>query len=233
MNIRSKLALGLSVSTALLSTAFRQAWPLAVWALTFLPLAWILLLKRWRMAGIYLLLGCISHLDHVSALDPLMLRCPWPVLLFLIILQYLLPGITIGYLIVQNTSISEYLNGLSRMHVPAGITLATSVIFRFIPTIGAENTGIRQAMRMRGLGGLKALRHPLQHLNYRLTPLLLSTSRIGDELSMASLCRGLSTSRKRTSYAHDELCLFDWLVISLSALLLLLWLASLFHAASQ
>ncbi|MGI6579154.1 MAG: energy-coupling factor transporter transmembrane component T [Saccharofermentanales bacterium] len=227
MNIRSKLAIGLSVSTVMVNAPFRQAWPFLVWVLTAVPLVWTLFLKRWRMAGTYILILFFSLIDHVPALDPLTMYLPWPVRLFLTILQLLLPGITIGFLIIQTTSISEYINGLSRIHIPTGITLATSVIFRFIPTIRAENAGIKQALRMRRLTGLKALRHPLRILNYRLTPLLLSTARIGDELSMASLCRGLNTGRERTSYESDNLRFYDWILIILSCLLLLLWLITL------
>ncbi|MGI6463362.1 MAG: energy-coupling factor transporter transmembrane component T [Candidatus Scatomorpha sp.] len=222
MNIRSKLALGLSISTAIITPSFRQAWPILVLALSALPSLWMLLLKRWRMAGIYILILFFSYIDYFPVFD--FLRLPWPILLFFTIVQYLLPGVAIGLLIMQTTSISEYLNGLKRMHIPAGFALSTSVIFRFIPTIRSENDGIKQALRMRGLSGLKALRHPLNYFNCRLVPLLLSAFRVADELSMASLCRGLSTTRERTSYEHDNLRFFDWIIISLSGLLILLWL---------
>ncbi len=222
MNIRSKLAAGLSISTAIITPSFRMACPILVLALSALPSLWMLLLKRWRMAGIYILILFFSYIDYFPVFD--FLRLPWPILLFFTIVQYLLPGVAIGLLIMQTTGISEYLNGLKRMHIPAGFALSTSVIFRFIPTIRSENDGIKQALRMRGLSGLKALRHPLNYFNYRLVPLLLSTFRVADELSMASLCRGLSTTRERTSYEHDNLRFFDWIIISLSGLLILLWL---------
>jgi len=174
------------------------------------------------MAGSYILILFFSYIDYFPVFD--FLRLPWPILLFFTIVQYLLPGVAIGLLIMQTTGISEYLNGLKRMHIPAGFALSTSVIFRFIPTIRSENDGIKQALRMRGLSGVMALRHPLKYFNYRLVPLLLSTFRVADELSMASLCRGLSTTRERTSYEHDNLRFFDWIIISLSGLLILLWL---------
>ncbi|NMA17187.1 MAG: energy-coupling factor transporter transmembrane protein EcfT [Clostridiaceae bacterium] len=230
MNIRSKLAIGITIPTVMLSAPFRQAWPVLVWLLSALPLIWMLFLKRWRMAGIYILVMFLSHIERIPALEPLSLHLPWPILLFLTILQLCTPGIAVGILILQTTSISEYINGLSRMRIPAGITLATSVIFRFFPTIRAENIGIKRALRMRRLTGLKALHHPLKFFNYRLTPLLLSTSGIGDELSMASLCRGLSTERKRTSYESDNLRFYDWIIIVLSGLLILLWLVTLLVA---
>jgi energy-coupling factor transporter transmembrane protein EcfT len=233
MNIRSKLALGLSISTVMIGTPFRRSWPLLAGALILLPLVWLLLIKRRRQAAIYVIILFLSHIDHIPALAPLAAHLPWPILLFLTLLQYLLPGMTIGFLIVQTTNMSEYINGLRRMHIPTNIALATSVIFRFIPTIRAENAGIKRAMRMRGLTGLKALRHPLQSLNYRLAPLLLTTSRIGDELSMASLCRGLSASRKRTSYESDRLRSSDWLIIALCALLILLWMIALLIAPGK
>ncbi len=227
MNIRSKLALGLSVSTLMLSPSFRRAWPLLTCFLTALPLAWILSLKRWRMALVYCLILALCYLDRLPGLAHVYRHLPWPVLLVLSILQQLLPGMTLGLLIIQTTSISQYMNGLRRLRIPAGPALATSVIFRFIPTIREENAGIKQALIVRGWTGFKAWRHPIDLLNYRLAPLLLSTSRIADELSMASLCRGLSTERERTSYPSDDLHLFDWLLITFSGLLILLWLGTL------
>lgn len=227
MNIRSKLAIGLSISTVMVSAPFRQTWPFLVWILTALPLVWMLFLRRWRMAGFYILILFISYIDRIPALVSFTSHMPWPILLFLTIVRQVAPGFAIGLLIIRTTSISEYINGLSRMHIPAGFTLATSVIFRFFPTIRAENAGIKRALRMRRLTGLKALRHPLQFFNYRLTPLLLSTAGIGDELSMASLCRGLSTSRERTSYESDRLRFYDWIIIVLSGLLIIFWLITL------
>ena len=225
--------MGLSVSTVLLSSTFRRTWPLFIIGLSVLPSIWMLLLKRWRMAGVYILMLFLSYIANIPAFDSFTIYLPWPILLFLTILQYVLPGITIGMLIMQTTGISEYLNGLNRLRVPAGFALATSVIFRFIPTIRHENAGIKRALRMRGLGGRKAFRHPLRFFNYRFVPLLLSTFRIADELSMASLCRGLSTARKRTSYESDNLHLFDWVVIILSGLLLIFWVITLAVATKK
>jgi energy-coupling factor transporter transmembrane protein EcfT len=233
VNVRSKLAAALSISTVMVSAPFRRAWPVLVWILTALPLIWILSLKRRRMAGLYVVVLLLSFLNRIPALNPLTRHFPWPILLFLTISRQLTPGIVTGLLIIRTTSISEYINGLNRMHIPAGLTLATSVIFRFIPTIRTENAGIRRALRMRRLTGLKALRHPLKFLNYRLTPLLLSASGIGDELSMASLCRCLSTGRERTSYEDDNLRFYDWIIIILSGLLILLWLITLLIAPGK
>ena len=165
MNIRSKLAIGICVSTLMISPSFRRAWPLLALGLSLLPLLWMLRLKRWRMAGGYALLWLISYMDCIPVFDFLTRQLPWPILLFLTIVQYLLPGISMGVLIAQTTAIGEYINGMKRMHIPAGIALATSVIFRFIPTIRSENEGIKRAMRMRGLSGLKVLRHPIKYFN--------------------------------------------------------------------
>lgn len=227
MNIRSKLALALAISTVMLSNNFRLHFPILTFILSLTPILWMLLIRKWKGLIIYILFLFLSYMNYIPLLKTFYDNLPWFILLFLTIIKLVLPGMTIGFLIIQTTSISQYLNGLSRMHIPMSIALATSVFFRFMPTIQAENQGIKQAMKMRGLTGYQAFFHPIKFLNYRLVPLLLSTFRIGDELSMASLCRGLSINRKRTTYKTDDLNSFDWLIITFSVLLLILWVISL------
>ena len=141
MNIRSKLALGLSISTVMVSAPFRQTWPFLVWLLTALPLVWMLFIRRWRMAGSYVLIIFISYIDHIPALVSFTSHWPWPILLFLTIVRQVAPGFAIGLLTIQTTCISEYINGLSRMHIrPAHLAIGD---LSFLPTIRAENAGIK------------------------------------------------------------------------------------------
>jgi energy-coupling factor transport system permease protein len=59
-------------------------------------------------------------------------------------------------------------------------------------------------MRMRGirLFSLRTLANPFSILEYRLVPLLVSVTKIGDELSIAAVTRGLSPETKRTCVAN-------------------------------
>ena len=89
------------------------------------------------------------------------------------------------------------------MHIPNKVTIPLAVMARFFPTVFDEAHAIGNAMRMRGirLFGLRTLANPFSILEYRLVPLLVSVTKIGDELSIAAVTRGLSPETKRTCVA--------------------------------
>jgi Cobalt transport protein. len=66
-----------------------------------------------------------------------------------------------------------------------------------------EARDIGNAMHMRGirLFSLRTLTNPFSILEYRLVPLLVSLTKIADELSIAAVTRGLSPEIRRTCIA--------------------------------
>ena len=98
-----------------------------------------------------------------------------------------------------------------------------SVIFRFFPTISAEEyQAIRDAMKMRGIrfGG----KNPFLMVEYRLVPLMVSVVKIGDELSAAALTRGLGAPVKRTNVCQIGFHIQDMIAVLLCALCFALFL---------
>ena len=81
--------------------------------------------------------------------------------------------------------------------MPKCITIPLSVMFRFFPTVMEESASINKAMSMRDIrcGGAKAF----QMIEYRLIPMMTCSVKIGQELSAASLTRGLGGPTKRTN----------------------------------
>lgn len=116
-------------------------------------------------------------------------------------LYRMMPGLIMGYYLVTTTTVSEFVASMERMHVSQKIIIPLSVMFRFFPTIGEEARAIGDAMRMRGVsfGSAKFLKNPMAMIEYRMVPLLMSTVKIGEELSAASLTRGLGNPAKRTN----------------------------------
>ncbi len=112
----------------------------------------------------------------------------------------LMPALIMGYYVIATTTVSEFIASMERMRVTKKIVIPLSVMFRFFPTVREESKAISDAMRMRGLrlsaGGWKK---PMAMLEYRLVPLLMSSVKIGDELSAASLTRGLGSPVRRTN----------------------------------
>ena len=75
-------------------------------------------------------------------------------------------------------------------------------------------------MRMRGigLGGTKG--GALSHLEYVIVPLMMSTLRIGDELSAASLTKGLDVGCPRTHICNVRFGALDWFLVAASIAML-------------
>ena len=58
---------------------------------------------------------------------------------------------------------------------------------------------INDSMRMRGISGINMLKNPMAMMEYKLVPMLMCSVKIGDELSAASLTRGLDNPERRTN----------------------------------
>lgn len=115
--------------------------------------------------------------------------------LALLALQYV-PSTALAYYLLAATKVSEFVAAMERMRLPQVITIPFAVAFRFLPTIGEEYLSIRDAMRLRGIGWRCG---PIAMLEYRFVPLIASVVRIGDELSAASVTRGLGGETPRTN----------------------------------
>ncbi len=109
-----------------------------------------------------------------------------------------LPGLAIAFAVVRTTEVSAFIAALQASRAPKLLTIPIAVMLRFFPTIAEEHAQIRAALRLRGLSG-RGWRHPLRALQWRFVPLLVATTRIGDDLANAALCRGLESPTPRTS----------------------------------
>ena len=124
-----------------------------------------------------------------------------------IVLRFM-PGILTGMYLVSTTTVSEFMCAMERMHAPQAITIPLSVMFRFFPTVMEEAASINKAMAMRDIkfGGTKVL----QMIEYRLIPMMTCSVKIGQELSAASLTRGLGGPAKRTNICKIGFGFWDY-----------------------
>ena len=109
----------------------------------------------------------------------------------------------------------EMLYTLDCLHIPKTFSIPLMVVYRYVPTILQELRRINESLRMRGLN---SWRHPWRTLNNHIVPLLARSEKISEELSAASLCKGLSTERRRTSCTDVRITLSD--IIYLTCMLL-------------
>ena len=133
--------------------------------------------------------------------------------------------VVMGEYLIATTSVSEFISAMERLHMPQTITIPMPVMFRLLPTIGAEWRSIRRPMRMRGihLGGAKAS----QVLEYQLVPMMTSTVRIGEELSASALTRGLGGPAQRTNICRIGFRAQDLFLLAGCLFVIVVWILEL------
>ena len=120
--------------------------------------------------------------------------------MFAVYIRKLIPCFMLGSYLIATTKVSNFLAAVSRFHLPKGFTIALSITLRYFPTMGEEWDSIRDSMALRGIcdsaGSL--IFHPLKSMEYIYVPMLVSASRISDEISQAAITRGIDHVGERS-----------------------------------
>lgn len=193
---RTKIVLCLAVSFIMLDSTISPVVNGLQIALAALPLIFLLMLRKYKMAAYYLCAYVFASLvpQLLVSLLPAMINLLFTGMIAL--MTQILPGMMMAYFLIVSTSVSEFVTAMDRMHVPKSISVPMSVLFRFFPTIVEEYGHVRDAMRMREIGNL---RQPMAMLEYRMVPFMTSIVSIGNDLAASALTRGLSAPVRRTN----------------------------------
>ena len=192
---RTKLFLAIVANSVIISA------PLVYSALMFaVPAILLLFEKKWKfvLAFFSLYLAAALGFEHLKTMD--VGRVGTLAVSTMMLISHMMPIGIVLYYVMQTTKANEFMAGMSKMHIPNKVTIPLTVMIRFFPTVFDESHAISNAMKMRGirLFSLQTLKDPLTILEYRLIPLLVSLTKIGDELSVAASTRGLAPETKRT-----------------------------------
>ena len=195
---RTKLFLAVVANSVILSAP-----PVYSVLMFAVPAVLLLFEKKWRfvLAFFSVYLASAIGFEYLKTKDAgLALSL---VVSTMMIITHMMPITIVLYYVMMSTKVNEFLAAMARMHVPNKVTIPLAVMARFFPTVFDEARAIGNAMRMRGirLFSLRTLANPFSILEYRLVPLLVSVTKIGDELSIAAVTRGLSPETKRTCVA--------------------------------
>ncbi|MEL6133155.1 MAG: energy-coupling factor transporter transmembrane component T [Bacteroidota bacterium] len=123
-----------------------------------------------------------------------------PLFLFLPLFMY-------AILFFTTTTIGDAAAAFHKMRLPNVLLIPLLVMFRFFPTIGQEFRAITNAMKLRSAIGRG---NPLRTVEYVYVPLLFSLVKTGEELTLASLTRGLGLHKDRTYIQDPKLRWFDY-----------------------
>ena len=122
-------------------------------------------------------------------------------------------------LVISTTKVGEFLSAMARLHIPKKLTIPIAVMLRYLPTIQEDWHYIKDAMRLRDVsptlwGFLKA---PALTVNCIYVPLLTLASKAADELSIASVTRGIENPKPRTCLVKIQMRAADFLTVALFA----------------
>ena len=146
-----------------------------------------------RMAAVYA--GMVVL--HIIGTNYLTGTLQIAIVTFTVFIRKIFPCAMLGGILVSTTRVNEFMAAMNRIHMPKAMVIPLTVMLRYFPMVHEDWGYISDAMRMRGvrLGGGKAS----SMLEFRLVPLLMSSVKIGDELSAAALTRGLGAPARRTN----------------------------------
>lgn len=194
---RTKLLLLTFVSVFVLGNAGGDAAAEFRVALNYLPLLLLLGARQWKKAIAVVIIYSVAYFLSMLVMPHCKGLLNFLLLAMCGIVLRFLPGIMTGMYVVSTTTVSEFISAMERMHMSQKITIPLAVMFRFFPTVVEEAGSINKAMAMRDIkfGGKKALKM----IEYRLIPMMTCSVKIGQELSAASLTRGLGGPDKRTN----------------------------------
>lgn len=181
------------------------------------PFLLLLTIGKWRQSICFTFLFTVLFLCELLIL-PAMGKSGFLLLFFCGLFGRLLPGVVMGYYTVSTTTVSEFIAAMERMHLTPKLIIPLAVMFRFFPTVMEEYHDIGDAMRMRGIriGGRKTSKM----LEYRFIPMMICSVKIGEELSAASLTRGLGAPVKRTNICQVGFHKTDVFIILFCVLML-------------
>ena len=126
---------------------------------------------------------------------------------------------TLAGIVLTTTKVNEFLSAMNRVHAPKKLVIPMAVMLRYIPTIQEDWRYIKDAMRLRDVspmlwGFLKA---PTMTVNCIYVPLLTAASKAADELSIASVTRGIENPKPRTCLINIRMQWADLLALALFA----------------
>ena len=122
-------------------------------------------------------------------------------------------------IVISTTKVGEFLSAMAQLHIPKKLTIPIAVMLRYLPTIREDWHYIKDAMRLRDVSPtfIGFLKSPAMTVNCIYVPLLTAASKAADELSIASVTRGIENPRPRTCLVKIRMRAADWGAIFLFA----------------
>lgn len=183
--------------------------------LVTLAVLFALLCGRWKQAIMGLGIYGMVYLGSAAALSMKPSALQAMLIAFLGLVHKVYPCGLLAGNIILTTKVSEFLSAMSRVHAPKKLVIPLAVMLRYLPTIREDWHFIKDAMVLRdvspSLAGL--LTHPVRTMECAYVPLMMAASKAADELSIASVTRGIENPKPRTCLVQIRFGIQDVLVM--------------------
>ena len=175
----------------------------------------VILLGKAKQA-IKMALICIAlyATTYLMGFMPKAINSLWGMMILPIII--FMPLFALGLLLFITTEISEIITALQKMKFPAVIITPLIVMFRFFPTLRLELQSVRDAMKLKGVR-----KNPVKILEHVYVPILFNCVKIGEDLNISGLTRGLGLHNTTTQTVKIKIGLLDVLSIIIMIALVL------------
>ena len=159
-----------------------------------------LLCGEWRKAVLGFIAYLLFYLMTLAVMQMDGSALQTTLMAFLGLFHKVYPCGFLAGIMIATTKVSEFLSAMSRIHAPKKLVIPFAVMLRYMPTIREDWHFIKDAMQLRdvspNLVGL--LTHPIRTVECVYVPLMMAASKAADELSIASVTRGIENPRPRT-----------------------------------
>ena len=183
---------------------------------TAIPVFLLLQAKEFRTASKYGILFIVLLLVQLFVILKLPVTIGGIIYMFDVYIRKLIPCFMLGAFLIHTTKVSAFLAAFSRLHLSKGFTIALSVTLRYFPTMAEEWNYIKDAMTLRGITASFAgfLRHPIKIMEYVYVPMLVSASKISDEITQAAITRGIDHAGRRSCIEKVYFSIHDALIVT-------------------
>ncbi|APQ96807.1 energy-coupling factor transporter transmembrane component T [Clostridium botulinum] len=138
--------------------------------------------------------------------------------------KMILPCALLASIMISTTKVSEFMGALNKMRVSKKVIIPLTVMIRYFPVVFEDWKNIKDSMRMRDVSPtfLGFLKNPSDTIECIYVPMLMSASKVSDELSAAAITRGIENPNPRTCMVKMKMKFCDYLFISLMVTVIVL-----------
>lgn len=182
---------------------------------TAIPVSLLLQAKEFRTASKYGIFFVALLMIQLFVIFKLPVTVGGIIYMFDVYIRKLIPCFMLGAFLIHTTRVSTFLAALSRLHLPKGFTISLSVTLRYFPTMAEEWNYIKDAMALRGItvSFIGFMRHPIRVMEYVYVPMLVSASKISDEITQAAITRGIDHVGRRSCMEKVYFSIWDALIV--------------------